>query len=62
MEPMNWFKKASGFDFEYFIDIQLRLHFFFPSFFIPMFNPKANMVVLCRPHSHMHVQQLRVLV
>ena len=39
--PMNWFKEASNFDLENLSNIQLRLFFFF-SFSIPMFSPKAN--------------------
>ena len=55
MGPMNWFKDASGFDFEYSSNIQLRLIF---SPLIPMFSPKANIYVciLYQPHSHMYVQ------
>jgi hypothetical protein len=38
--PMDWLKKASGFDFEYLSNIQLRPIFI--SFLIPMFSPKDN--------------------
>ena len=32
--PMDWFKEASGFDFEYSSNIQLRLKIFFLSLYL----------------------------
>ena len=39
--PMDWFKEATSFDFEYSLNIPLRPFFIY--FLIPMSSPKANM-------------------
>jgi hypothetical protein len=51
--PMDWFKKASSFDFEHAIETKNIF-----SFLIPMFSPKTNMNIyfVYQPHSHMYVQ------
>jgi hypothetical protein len=61
MGPMDWFKEATSFDFEYSSIFQLRLKFFFLDI---SFSPKTNMNIysLCQSHSHMYVQYLKVLV
>ena len=52
--PMDWFKGASGFDFEYSSNIQLRLNYFL-SFFIRMFSPKENMSFFNIKHISIYV-------
>ena len=47
--PTDRFIEASGFDFEYPSNVQLR--------FVSICSPKANKIrLLYQPHSHMYVQ------
>ena len=60
---MDWFKEDGSFDNEYSSEVQLILKIFL-FFFVPMFNPKANMVLLLfyQLDSYMYVQYHKVLV